>query len=249
MYKKKIFLLFLFASIIFVLIQKQTLWHTQNHKDTLIVGTSADFPPYSFIKNNDFQGFDIELMKAIGEELAMPIKFVDLRFEILIPELQLGSIDIIAACMTETPKRARIVNYTIPYAYDELVIVSRKEKPILDLHELYDQEVAVNEGYYADMYISSLKKISPLRLESVADAMFALKHGRVDAFITASNTIPQIKNSNFFNVMPLQNVRESYSLALSKNNLILLTQINEAIKKLEQNGKLQELKKRWGLVA
>jgi polar amino acid transport system substrate-binding protein len=151
--------------------------------------------------------------------------------------------------MTATPKRARLINYSIAYAHDELVIVSKKEKPFTQLEQLHSKEVAVNEGYYADMYISGFKDIQTLRLESVADAFFALKHGRVDAFVTALNTVQQIKDSDIFLISPLKNVHEEYSLALAKNNRDLLEQVNKVIKNLELNGKLRELKQRWGLVA
>lgn len=244
--KQLLTLVIILGVLVAVFKPRQT--RTPNTSSQIVVGTSADFPPYSYkTKDNQFTGFDVELVQALADELHLEARFVDLRFEILIPELQLGSIDMVAACMTETPKRALLVSYTKPYAQDQLVIVSRANKPITTLQELYGTDVAVNEGYYADIYVSTLSQLQPLRLESVADAMFALLYGRVDAFVTARNTVQEHADRYNLVITPIPDAFETYSLAIAKNNPQLLTTINDGIARLQESGKLELLKKKWGL--
>src|SRR5690606_5895383 len=79
------------------------------------VVTSADFKPMAFIDGDDIVGFDIDVVKEIARRLNKQIEIQDMPFELLIPQIQLGSIQLIAAGMTVTPERSERVFFTEPY--------------------------------------------------------------------------------------------------------------------------------------
>src|SRR5580704_2849514 len=81
----------------------------------LLVGTNAEFAPYSFIDNGQIVGFDIDVAQEVAQRLGKTITFKDMPFESLLPELQLGRIEIIAAGITPTQERAQKVLFTKPY--------------------------------------------------------------------------------------------------------------------------------------
>jgi len=57
------------------------------------------------------------------------VKIISMDFDALIPALQQGKIDVIAAGMTITPEREKVVAFTIPYwEVDQAVIVSKKKQ-------------------------------------------------------------------------------------------------------------------------
>ena len=60
---------------------------------TVTVGTSADFPPFEYIENGQFVGFDMDLMREIAKIAGFELKFVDMSFDSLIPALRAGQID------------------------------------------------------------------------------------------------------------------------------------------------------------
>jgi polar amino acid transport system substrate-binding protein len=60
-------------------------------KDTIVVGTSADYPPYEYTDDKgEFVGFDMDLIRAVGEKMGKKIKIVDMGFDTLIAGLQAG---------------------------------------------------------------------------------------------------------------------------------------------------------------
>ncbi|MGC9313023.1 MAG: transporter substrate-binding domain-containing protein, partial [Sediminispirochaetaceae bacterium] len=75
---------------------------SQEGKEELIVGTSAGFRPFEYREKGEVTGFDIDLMKAIGEELGREIVVRDMDFDALIEAVSTGTIDVIAAGMTIT---------------------------------------------------------------------------------------------------------------------------------------------------
>jgi polar amino acid transport system substrate-binding protein len=82
----------------------------------LIVGTSADYPPYESIDaEGKFVGFDMDLARAIGEKLGVEVEFQDMPFDSLIAAVQEGKIDVVIAAMQATPERDETVDFSMVY--------------------------------------------------------------------------------------------------------------------------------------
>jgi len=77
-------------------------------KKILRVGTSPDFPPFEYVdEQGNIVGFDIDMMRELAKMMGYDdIEIVSIDFEGLIPALQQGQIDVIAAGMTITEERA-----------------------------------------------------------------------------------------------------------------------------------------------
>lgn len=231
----------------------RSLQHTSHLKESaLLVGTSADYPPFSFLKDGNIVGFDIDVIKAVAERLHKKIEIKDIPFDMLIPEIQLGKIHLIAAGMTQTPARAERVLFTRPYIQgDKLLVLSPKNKPaIRSLEDLTNKEVLVNDGYTADLYMSKLKGPIIKRLKTPAEAFLALTTNKADAYVVASNTAQpffKLYGSEQFNIYPLPEATDSYSFAISKKYPELLEPIQKAVDDLEADGTLAQLKQKWNL--
>jgi len=91
---------------------------------TIAVGTSADFPPFEYIENGQFVGFDMDLVREIAKLADLEVKFIDMSFDSLIPALRAGQVDVVAAAMTITDDRKQIVDFSSPYwTADQSIIV------------------------------------------------------------------------------------------------------------------------------
>jgi len=85
-------------------------------ENKLIVGTSADFAPFEYIdENGDIVGFDIDLITSILENLNYTVEVKDIGWDPLIPSIQSGNIDVIAAAMTITDEREEQIDFSDPY--------------------------------------------------------------------------------------------------------------------------------------
>lgn len=217
----------------------------------MIVGVSADFPPFSFMQEGKIVGFDIDIIEEIARRMGKKIEFKNMPFGTLLPSLQLGSIDVIASGLTATPERAKKVLFTTPYLDDgPLVIVSNKKMPVLTIADLKGKEVTVNEGYTADQYISKIAGLVIMRLKSPAQAFLALKSGRAAAFVTAQSTVQPFfdeHGADQFQMSVIPDTAENSCLAVTPKNPALLAQIQKELDGMKDDGSLAALRTKWKL--
>lgn len=89
---------------------------TIRERGRIIVGTSADYPPYESVDaEGNFVGFDMDLMRAVGEKLGVEVEFQDMPFDSLIAAVQAGKIDVVIAAMQSTPERDATVDFSMDY--------------------------------------------------------------------------------------------------------------------------------------
>lgn len=90
---------------------------------TLIVATNAEFPPYEYHESNQITGIDIDIMRAISDELGMDLQIEDMAFDSIIAALSSGKVDIGASGFTITEDRKKNVNFTDSYITTKQVII------------------------------------------------------------------------------------------------------------------------------
>ncbi len=235
------------------------LWYRKTSEqkplgNILIVGTSADFPPFSFRGPNDeITGFDIDVIKEIAQRVGMDIDLQDKPFGTLLPQIELGQIHVIAAGITPTEERAKRVHFTKTYlSSNPLLIVTKADtEDINDLDDLKGKNVIVNTGYTADLYMTPMDDITLLRLPRVADAITALEQGKADAFVTASFTLmPYVKEGDTrFKTVQITETDEQNALGLSKNLPdIFVERVQEVLDTMEADGTLDALKQKWKVI-
>ena len=222
--------------------------------DTIVVGTNAEFQPFSFKEGDTITGFDIDVITHVLKRLNKKMILKDMPFDALVPEIQLGNIHIIAAGITPTQERAQRALFTQPHLTgNPLVIISLKDKALTSVEDLTGKTVVVNEGYVADSYMSDQPAVTLLRLSSaaVSDGMLALESGRADAFVTAIHPMKPYFNkydSNSFSVTPIPATEESSAFAISKHYPELRHYIQVTLDRMEEDGTLNTLKTQWGLL-
>ena len=222
----------------------------------LTVGTSADFPPFSFRdKTDEIVGFDIDVVREICKRLELKIQLIDRPFSMLIPQIQVGQIDLIAAGMTPNPEREKNLRFTKSYLKENpLVIVTAKDE-IKNVEDLKGKSVIVNTGYISDIYISQFPEIKLIRLPKVSDAMLALEHNKADAFVTASLTLQPYNlasraqnGETLLKTIVIENTSETSALGVSKKLTDeLFEKIQVTLDEMEKDGTLKGLKEKWKL--
>ena len=93
---------------------------------TVVLGTNAAFPPFEYVEGKNIVGFDITMGEKIAKTAGMKLEVMDMAFDSLIPALQSGTIDFIAAGMSVTEERKKNVDFSVPYFASEQVIIVRK---------------------------------------------------------------------------------------------------------------------------
>lgn len=218
--------------------------------DSIIVGTNAEYRPFTFIKGNQIVGFDIDIASEVCNRLGKQMVLKDMGFTTLIPALQLGTVQLVAAGMTPTPERARSVLFTKPYLEgDDLLILSLAKNPqITSLEQLSGKNVIVNEGYVSDSFMSEQKGPILQRLPNPATGFLALRSGRGDAFVIArSSAQPFFERygKQDFHITPIKESANQYALAISKKYPELLEKVQKVLDQMTQDGTLDKIKAKW----
>ena len=94
-------------------------------KDGVIrIGLSI-FTPWSMRDiNGELIGFELDVGRALAEDMGVDVEFVPTAWDGIIPQLVSGNFDVIISGMSVTPARNLTINFTNPYAYSGLTILS-----------------------------------------------------------------------------------------------------------------------------
>ena len=103
------------------------LAHAFGAEGKLRIGTVSGNPPFSHVDDTgEPSGFDIEIVRALCVEMSVDCEFQWHEWEELIPELRAGTFDAIAANMSITEERRRLVSFTDRYHGNVVRFVARK---------------------------------------------------------------------------------------------------------------------------
>lgn len=221
----------------------------------LVVGTSADYPPYEFIdtKTGELVGFDIDVIREIAHRLHKKLLVKNLSFTSLVFSLLAGDIDLIASGMSPSPRRAKFVHFTDKYMDgDYYVIVSKKDRFVpKGLQDLVGKEVVVNTGHAAEAFMAKQEGVHLIRLRDVSLGLIAISTGSADAFVSVKSAmqaaLQKKTNSEQFAVLELLGIGDDCAFAVERHNQKLVKEINEILAQMKNDGTLAQLKNKWNL--
>ena len=223
----------------------------QKTEKVLRIGTNADFAPFEFqdVSGKEYQGFDMDLIRAVAKEMGYKAEIQNINFDGLIPALEAGNLDVIISGMTINDERKKKVDFSDPYYKSGLsIIVKKDDKSINKFSDLKGKKVAVQIGTTSAMEVKKIEGAEVKEFNSSADTFLELKAGGVDAVV---NDRPvndyYIMKSGVTDVRRLEELltSEDYGIASSKKNPEMKKQLDAALKKLHDNGEYDKIFKKW----
>lgn len=219
--------------------------------EKLIVGTEAGFAPYEYMKGNEVVGIDMDIAKAIADEMGKELEIKNMDFDGALAAVQSGKVDFVAAGVSISPEREEAMDFSNEYVNSTEVIVVNKENPAvtpageeLAGSDLDGKVVAVQQGNIADIWVSNKDNCNPKevkRYTKFAQAAEDLKNGKIDCIVmdqypaeelvAANDTLTTLDGTLF---------EDKYAIAVKKGNKELLDKINKVIDKLVEEGKIEE---------
>ena len=216
----------------------------EDKRPVLNVGTNAEFPPFEYMNDDGVpDGFDIAVIKAIGEEEGFDVKITNMEFKSLIASLSTGSLDAVIAGMTVTPERQQSVDFSDSYYTATQSIIVTKDSDIKSADDLVGKTVAVQEGTTGDLICSEIEDCTVKRFKKGADAVMTLKNGAVDAVMIDDNPAKQFvaQDPNTLTAFADTTSTEEYAIAVPKGDEELLDKINDGLQKIRDNGTFDKL--------
>lgn len=216
----------------------------------IVVGTSADYPPYEFYLlpelESEMVGIDIDIAEAIASNLNVKLEIKDIVFSKLFDELAAGNIDIALAGLTPTESRKHIVDFSIPYyqAIQNMLIRAEDRERIKMLEDLRGKVVGTQKGSIQEDLARNLVSGAVFFLhEDIDELVDALLQKKVDAVILEKPVADTfvLKDSALLN---LECITDSQPLgsaaAVRKGDTVLLERINQVLQRLIDENKITE---------
>lgn len=218
-------------------------------EDTLIMGTSLDYPPFEYSELGQAKGMDIEIAREIAHEMGYRLEIRDMGFEGLFGALNAGTIDFIMAGLSWTEERARNVDFSDPYfkAESSLVLLVKKGN-VSGVKTLEGKRIGAQQGSVMEASLMNQGDVEVLALSRNPQLIEELKLGRIDGVLIEKLQAEAYMKANgdALEIAPFP-----YSLgnadvcAVFKKGSHLRDRFNQALKKLEESKKLDSIREEW----
>jgi len=210
---------------------------TEEEEETLkiIVGTSADFPPFEYIGDNgNIIGFDIELITTILESYNYTVEVQDISFDSLIPSLQAGTIDVIAAAMTITAEREEQIDFSDPYyeadqsllALVETNLIVMSDEEAMNLSITIGAQTGTTGAAWAE---DNIPNSTLNQYDLYVDAVLDLNNKNIDAILLDQPVAAAFAEDADKEVVYVIETGENYGFGVEEGNTELLNQINDGL--------------------
>jgi polar amino acid transport system substrate-binding protein len=228
-------------------------------KNKITFAVSAKIYPFEFYENNELAGFDIELGKLIAKELGKEAVFKDMYYYNIFTSLQNDHVDASISSHIFTKKRATQFLFSKIYQKSEPTFVfNSKFNNFSKISDLNGKKISPFYGsMFNKWFEENLSNIQKIYYSDELSAVKALENGSVDLLLIdkfealyLKRKDPNIKIVKFQNKIKFYvNDKEDsdlgFGIIVKKKNAELLRKINLALEKLEKEGKIIELSKKF----
>ena len=236
--------------------------HADSHQIVLKSASEFDYPPFSIVNDGVADGFSVELLKAVANEMGISIEFKVDQWNIIKEELEEGKLDVLPL-VGYSKERDELLDFTIPYIVMRGNIFVRDDyKAIRSEEDLYGKEIIVMRGDNSHDY-AELNNFSDqlILVDTYAEAFELLSSGKHDAVLAQSLVGEKLINDlNIKNIqavtrladngidrirVTLSGFEQKFSFAVQEGNKELLAQLNEGLAIVIENGTYELLYEKW----
>lgn len=225
-------------------------WSKVQDRGELIVGFAAHYPPFESKneKTGEFEGFDVDMARALASELGVQVKFVDAEWQGLLGGLNKGDFDMLITCMSKSEGRGKNVTFSdVYYKLADVIVVNRDAADLADADALKGKVVGVQLGSGSEQLVDKLTGLKEIkRYNYNPEAFLDLKAGRIDAVVVGyAYAINQIKSDAAYKVTGKPLAEAEIVMVMPKGADALCSKMNQALAGIRGNGKYQAAVGRW----
>ncbi|MDX3925357.1 MAG: ABC transporter substrate-binding protein [Shinella sp.] len=225
--------------------------------EKIVIGTEGAYPPFNNLEaDGTLTGFDIDMAKAMCEEMKAECTFVTQDWDGIIPALIAKKFDAIIASMSITEERKQQVDFSKKYYNTPPAIAVPKDSDITEATEaglagkILGAQASTTHSNYAEAHMKEAEvKLYPTADEYKLD----IANGRVDAVIDDVVVLSEwLKTADgacckLLGTLPIDPVinGEGAGVAVRKGDTELADKFTAAVAALRANGKYQEINAKY----
>lgn len=222
---------------------------TAAQADTLTVGAYPANPPWEFKNEQDeFEGFEVDMIREIADRLGMELEISDMGFQALFAATSSGRIDLAISTITITNERLENQSFTQGYYDADLSLVTRQGR-LEGLDEMQGQPIGAIAASTGERWINANTeefgfgemRTYPTQQGLLLDVLagrIAGAIGDVTGFVFAAQEMPDL---HIAEIIP---TGDRYGMMLPKGS-DLLVPINDVISEMKEDGTMAEIYERW----
>ena len=217
----------------------------------IVFATSPDYPPFENLEDGEYVGLDMDLGRAIAEELGLECEYTNIDFDGIIPAIVAGGqADAGLSGISITPEREDQVSFSDPYYVDNQAVAVQGDNTEItedNATETLNSDavtIAVQSGSTGEAFAGeNFPNAEIVSFPNFTDAFAAVQAGKADAVCGNSAVVQQMLAGAYSDqqVVYTSATGEEYAIAISQDNPELLDAVNEAIATLQEDGTLDEL--------
>ena len=205
----------------------------------LTVAASLDFPPFENLNGDTPEGFEVELMGLLAEEMGLEINYLpSTKFDTIVPLIQTGGkADVGVSGITITDERLDQVDFT-----DAVCDVNQS------ITVLKDSKVGAQTGTTGyEWAAENIKDVEMVGFDEMTAVFLALQSGQIDAIAVDLPVANYYVKTAYTDCQVIKEIPtgEQYAIAVSKDSPELTKALNTALKAVRENGKYDELAAKW----
>ncbi len=217
------------------------------------IGTAGLITPMTYYgKNNEITGFEVELIKRYAYYANVNVQIEVMGFDSIVAGLQSERLHMAFSNLNVTEERKAVIDFSDAYLVSEIALMVKSDRvqragEIEALDDINGKKI----GYLIGAsYQSDLRKLFPeselMAFDNFADMIQALKTKRIDAYF-ADDPIAKchMKETNGLKIIGDPILKDKYAFIVNENMPELRDKMNEVINKLEADGTLDRLEKKW----
>ncbi len=257
---KKIFLALITLTAIGVYYFSTKQQYQTSNKKTLIIGTAGSYAPFVSVNQyGEYEGFDIDIAKALAQDMDMDLEIKDLgSMSSLFIALEQEKIDAIIWALSITQERLKkvaMIRYqgedtkSFPLIFWETI--PNNAKNIIDLQ---NRTICTEIGSCQESIINKYDFINKLRINTIDEALLNIQYKKADGAIVEpaiakkfQAKYPQIKILE----LPLadEDQIQGIGIAIKKENTDLIEKIKNSVKNLEETEVMASLETKWNIAS
>lgn len=226
-------------------------WERIQRSGVLRVGLDPTFPPFENDDGQGLDGLDVDLARALADDLGLQVEFTYFGYDGLYDALAADKVDVLISALVIVPGRMRDFAYSDSY-YDagEILIMAADAVGIESKDDLSGHTLAVELGARGHVEATSWeRRLTDLVIRpynSSAEAMAAVAAEEADVALVDSvsgrlylMTRPGLRRSE----RPATS--EPYAMVVRADDMVLLTKLNERLADLRSSGRLEQIVSKW----
>ena len=213
--------------------------------DVVTVAFNPEYPPFESVNGDQYEGYDVDLIKAVAEKAGFEIEFEAMDFDAVIAAVQANPNTIGVSGISITDERKLSVDFSEGYINAGLIVVVKKDSGYATTDDLKGKVIGVQMGTTSDFAAEEITgQENTAKYKSFLNAIMELQGNQVDAVIGDKPVCMAILASladDSLEIVDMGLQADWYGIEVNKENPELLGKINAALKELEAAGFYEEL--------